>query len=208
MGRRPGKVTDWSITISKEEDTTELPWQIEEFFKLDSVTKAYAVCEEADGEDARKHIHAGFKYYKPYKSDYTKWFTDTFNKECGFKDAELKFHYHDDLITLAGGYCRKAEHTVLFSKGISDEDLEYGKEQYERATRKKQLRKWGDRHHIITRNKFDCMVGGQMAIIGCDKQTAITELMADGWAFSESIPNTEKVYEQLFLDRQRHGATV
>lgn len=154
-------------------------------------------------------MHIGFTTNRAYNSDY-KWWSKS-SKEAGFEEPALEIHYHNDILGLVGGYCSKALQTdrkPLGSKGFSDEQLEFGKELYKRGLRKQRIKKFADRHHIITPDKLELVLGAQMAELDCSKEEAIVELAADGWGFARSIKGLEEVYKHLYADRQRHESTV
>lgn len=197
----------WSLTWSPEEDVEELPEFFEEWFKDDSVTRVVAIKERHIG--GKWHIHAGLEYYKAYNSDYTKWFTNV-AEQAGFKNPALEFKAHRNLLGLVGGYCTKSvDKDILFQKGFTDEQLEFGRNTYEKGLRKQRVKRQLDDWHIIQPDKIDAAIGIQMAELDTnDRDTAIAGLVADGWCFARSVKNTAEMYKQLYLDRQRHEHAV
>lgn len=169
------------------------------------ITRFYAIFERHD-EHSKWHLHIGFSTRKSYNSDYKWW-----KKGCegaGFKEPALDIHYHNNLLGLVGGYCSKAasgDRQLLGGKGFTDEQLEWGKEQYERGLRRQRVKNALDELRVINKDKFDAAVGYQQAELGIlSKEEAIASLVEDGWAFSQSVKNTEAMYKQLYLDRQRY----
>lgn len=199
---------DWSLTWSPENDVSEFPEFWKDVCESPHITRYYAILERHD-EESKWHMHVGFTTKRSYNSDY-KWWQKA-SKESGFEEPALEIHYHNDIIGLVGGYCSKALKTdrkIIGSKGFTEEQLQYGQEIYERGLRKQRIRKHADRHHIITPDKLELVIGAQMAELDCDKEEAIVELAADGWAFARSVKGLEEVYKHLYADRQRHESTV
>lgn len=205
----------WTLTWSPEDEVTELPDFLEEWFKDHSVIRVVAIRERHTAICKCKcpvgkwHIHAGLEYYRAYNSDYTDWFTDV-AKEAGMAKPALEFTAHRNLLGLVGGYCTKSDdREVLFQKGFSEEQLEWGRNEYAKGLRKERVKRRLAEIHIIQPDKIDAAIGIQMAELGTDnRDEAIVGLVADGWAFARSIKGTEVMYKQLYLDRQKHESTV
>jgi len=199
MGRSEKNAFDWSLTWSPEEDVETWPDFLRDWMSHKSVTRCYAILERHTSDD-KWHLHIGFTFYRSYKSDY-KWY-EAACKKAGLTSPALEIKYHDNILGLVGGYCAKSEagdRKLLFKKGFSDEQLEWGHDQYLRGLRKQRVRKFADKHHVITPDKFDTVVGAQMCELECDEAEAIISLAEDGWSFSRSKRGLSGLYRDLCM---------
>lgn len=190
---RVKEARDWLLTWSPETDVTEenLPEYICRFMDSGNVSRCYAVLEKAD----KWHLHIGFSTVRAFNSDY-KWWKDGF-KEHGFEAPALDIKYHNDIITLIGGYCQKdGNRKMLFSKGITEEQLEFGKSKYIRRQRRQAIRRDLDDYISIPREKYDVALGSYMARTGSTREQAIIGLAQDGFAFASSQKGMERLYER------------
>lgn len=180
---------DWLLTWSPEEGVSTIPEAIREFLEGRDVTRYYAVCEEA----GKAHIHAIFSTSATYNSDY-KWWRKIF-AEAGFKEPALDIKYHDNPIVCAGGYLQGKE---IGRKGFSDEQLAYGKQQYQLRNLRQRIRKFADDHIVISRDKFDAAIGGIMAEADCDEDRAILIAREAGFAFGTSKRGGARQYKDIY----------
>lgn len=199
---------DWSLTWSPDDHVGEIPTFWNEVMQSEHVTRYVAILERHDAE-SKWHLHIGFSTKRSYNSDY-KWWKDA-AKNAGFEAPAIDIHYHNDILGLVGGYCAKAQEgdrKLVGRKGFTDEQLEYGQEIYQRGLRKQRVKRFADRHHNIHPDKFELVIGAQMAELECDQRQAIVSLAADGWAFTRAQGGLTEVYKQLYTDRQRHESAV
>lgn len=193
---------DWSLTWSPEEDVTDMPEFFRQWMEHSNIRRCVAILERHTAED-KWHMHIGFTYYRSYKSDY-KWWKDAL-KGAGFEEPGLCIKYHDNILGLVGGYCSKADEgdrRVLFTKGFTNEQLEYGKQLYIKGQRRQRVRKFLDSHLVINAAKVEAAVGAMQAELECDEKTAVYHLVDDGWCFSNSIKGYSQVYQIKYLERQ------
>jgi len=197
MVRQQKNCFDWSLTWSPEEDVFDWPDFIRDWMSSKDVTRCYAILERHTVED-KWHLHVGFTYYRSYKSDY-KWWAPAC-KAAGLESPALEIHYHDNLLGLVGGYCSKSaagDVKLLFKKGFSDDQLEYGKDQYARGLRRQRVRRVLDKHLVIHPDKFELAVGAIIAETGCSAERACATLAEDGWCFSRSKRGLIDLYSEV-----------
>lgn len=205
MPRHEKNCYDWSLTWSPEEDCRELPPFLAEFLSSNCVSKAAAIAER-HGEADKWHIHAGFRMYKSYNSDY-KWYKKPFDL-AGLSSPALDIRWHDNLFGLVGGYMAKAEsgdRLSLLSRGFSDSDIAYGVDQYAKGIRRKRIRRFVDGHLVINRSKFEVAVGAACAEFNCGEGEAVVALAEAGFGFSDSVKGNSEIYAELYKEKVKMG---
>lgn len=199
---------DWSLTWSPNDDVRNIPDFWQEVMQSPFVTRYYAILERHDAE-SKWHLHIGFSTKRSYSSDY-KWWKEP-AKDMQFEEPALDIHYHNNLTGLVGGYCSKAQEgdrEFVGSKGFTDEQLQYGKELYERGLRKQRIRRWVDKFHNIQPDKLEVVIGAQMHELSCDQNTAILSLAQDGWAFARSQKGLTPIYRDMYAQEQELGGDI
>lgn len=178
------KSADWSGTWSPEEDVEVIPEEIAKFLSNDIVTKAFAVIEKDD--DHKGHLHFGFRLRREYDSDY-KWWEKPFEAK-GFKTPALLIRATKNLCGLVGGYCSKAEGTkVVFRRGYTDEELDYGRREYEVGVKRKGIIKFAEDFRAIHPAKFDVILGAVKAEYNIqDREEGIRKMASLKFAFANS----------------------
>lgn len=195
------KAQDWSGTWSPEAPVTDLPKEIEAFLSCKNVTKAFAVIE-AD-EFHKGHLHFGFRLGKAFDSDYNWWGPLFEEKNKTFKKPALLIKATKTLHGLVGGYCAKAETTrVVFRRGFTDEELAFGRREYENGIQRKTIREFSERFQCIHPARFHVVLGATKQQFGLVEDEAAIERMARiGFAFSNGCQaDTEKVYRTLYKE--------
>lgn len=196
---------DWSLTWSPENDVSELPKFLDDFMHSKDITRCVCITER-HGAEEKWHIHIGFTYYRSYKSDY-KWWKKPF-EEAGFKEPAIEIKYHNNIFGLIGGYLGKSVESdvkQLFSKGFSNDEVEFGKEEYNKGLRRQKLRKFLDPLLIINRDKFEAAVGATMREHGCNESEAEIILADDGWCYATSKRGNKDVYGDMYREKEFRG---
>lgn len=184
---------DWLLTWSPEEGVKTVPEKIQEFLEGSDVRRYIAVCEFS----GKHHIHVAFSTEVSYNSDY-KWWKKIFEK-AGFKEPALDIKYHNNLIVCAGGYMQGQ---VLGRKGFTDEQLEFGREQYMLRQVRQRIRTFTDDIRIIPRAKFTATIGGIMAEADCDEKSAIRLARDMGFSFENDKTGHEQ-YRDIYAKRAK-----
>lgn len=197
MVRKEKNQFDWSLTWSPEEDITTWHPFLAAWMHSTKITRCYAILERHTSED-KWHLHIGFTYYRSYKSDYKWWAAEC--EKAGLKSPALEIHAHDNIFGLVGGYCHKSkegDRKLLFKKGFSDDQLEYGLNQYIAGLRRQRVRRILDKHLVIHPDKFELAVGAIIAETGCKREGAIDALARDGWCFGRSHKGMVDLYAEV-----------
>lgn len=184
---------DWLLTWSPEEDIDHIPKKIQDFLESRDVIRYYGVCESA----GKKHIHVAFTTACTYNSDY-KWWEKIFAAQ-GFKAPALDIKYHNNIIVCAGGYLNGK---CIGRKGFTDEQIEYGYEQYILRSARQKVRKFVDDHIVISRDKYECAIGAIMSERSCSKQDAEELAVAMGFVFGTSKRGNTERYAHIYAERK------
>jgi len=196
---------DWSLTWSPEVDCQQLPEFMAAFAAHSDVRKVIAIAER-HGVGDKWHIHMGFRYHRSYNSDY-KWYKPAFEL-AGFSAPALHIVGHDNLMGLAGGYLTKGEESdrvLLYRKGFTNEELEYGKRCYIQGLSGKRIKKFLQGYNVVHRGKFECAIAATMSEDQCDEGSAVVALAEKGFAFADSIKGLTAVYKELYDERKKMG---
>jgi len=196
---------DWSLTWSPEEDCQELPQFLADFLSSGIVTKACAIAERHTSED-KWHIHAGFRLSRSYTSDY-KWYKKAFDL-AGLSAPALDIHWHDNLFGLIGGYMSKSvggNKISLFTRNVSDTEMEYGVAEYNKGISRKRIRRFNDSHFVIHRSKLEVAIGAACAEYNCGEGEAIVALAEAGFGFADSIKGNAEIYKEIYKEKLKMG---
>ena len=199
MGRVKG-VSDWLLTYSPEVDAKNLPPDLLEVINSQwGITRGVLVAEKEE----KWHCHFIFSTSRAYNSDY-KWYA----KGIAHLDygPELDIKYHDSFLGCAGGYMEKdSERIIVNCYGVSEKELDYGKELYKKRLRRKEVRKFIDDHIIINPSKIDVAIGAYKAKFdigfGFSDEKALQMMAADGFAFAQARPGYSLDYAKLFKEK-------
>lgn len=186
---------DWLLTWSPEEGVSQVPEVIQEWLDGSDVRRYYAVCETS----GKQHIHIAFSTYVTYNSDY-KWWVKIFEK-FGFKAPALDIKYHNNIIVCAGGYFESTA-IKLGSKGFTEEQIQYGRDQYALRSLRQRVRTFANDHIVVSRDKFQVVIGAIMAEASCGKEEAIEIARDAGFAFGTSTKGGEDQYAEIYRQRE------
>jgi len=198
------KSFDWSGTWSPENEVEEIPTEIASFLSNEIVTKAFAVIEK--DADHKGHLHFGFRLRREYDSNY-KWWKKDF-EEVGFKEPALLIRATKNLHGLVGGYCSKAEGTqVVFRRSFTDEELAYGRKEYENGKARQRIIKFTDEFRTVHPAKFDITLGSIKAEYNIsDNEEAIRKMADLRFAFANSNRGETSDYtKHQYLEYKRHN---
>lgn len=199
---REKNAKDWILTWSPPEDCQEIPEEIERVLDSDAVTRHYTIAERHGNSGEKWHIHAGFTTVRTFNSDYKWW--QTHFKSVGLEEPALDIKYHNNIFGLVGGYCTKSENTKFVkSRGFTQEQLDYGKDIYDRRQRRQRIRKFCDDYIPIPKSKFEVAIGAMQAEMDCNKDEAIKFMADDGFAFAESYRGLEWIYRNNYNEMSK-----
>lgn len=128
-------------------------------------------------------LHVLFSTERTYNSDY-KWYKQYFGDEAVPPAFDLK--YHNDFIGCIGYLLKKQETKVLSCIKISQQQVDAGKERYQRGLRRQRVRTYLANYRIIHPRQFEAALGAYMAETESDQATSIRELARDGFVFAGS----------------------
>lgn len=209
---RAGRVQDWSLTLALDTDLTEVPDWLETFLLSDDVERFVAINEKAK----HWHIHVGFTTRRKYTSDYKAWFTALYsNKDERFTTSEhaVELRHHKDILQLVGGYCAKEDDEnlrVFGDKGFTAEQLQHGKELYEKSLKRSKIRDAMARLVSVPREQYDAVVGYAMAEGDAENEgSAVGWLIDAGFAFASNVqPHTRNLVQQRYRDNYIRDRSV
>lgn len=196
--------SDWLLTWSPPDDSKDIPPKIKDFMEGPDVRRYIAVREYSH----KWHIHIAFSTVATYNSDYANrqdkngkpkktWWEKPF-AAAGFKHPAIDIKYHNDIIKLAGGYL---EGEIIANKGFSQEQLEYGKQQYQLRKQRQKIRQFIDDHIVVSRDKYEVCIGAIKAANSCSEQEAISLAAEMGFAFGNSRKGMVQAYEEIFREK-------
>jgi len=186
---------DWLLTWSPPEDAHDLPEDIKKVIRTWPVSRGILVAEKEE----KWHVHYLFSTSRSYNSDYKWW--EPFFKEKNYGPA-LDIRYHNNFVVCAGGYLSKdAERNIIKIYNVSEAQLLWGSEEYDRRLARQKIRSFVDDLLVINPDKYDAAVGAVQAEQGCSSEEAEFHLARMGFAFSRSRPGREEYYRRMQLER-------
>lgn len=191
---------DWLLTWSPAEAVVGVPDFIVHGFSEFGPTRVLSVIE-ATGE-----LHVLFSTKRSYNSDYA-WWKPYFGAQAVKPAFDLK--YHDNFCGAIGYLLKGTDTIILECSNISEQQVTYGKEQYQRGLRRQRVRTFVAENRIIHARAFDAAVGAYIAEGCADKDIALCEMVRDGFMFAgsgtgDTISEYSRVYRQRALLRDVH----
>jgi len=193
---------DWLLTWSPEDDAKTLPNELISVINAEwGISRGVLVAEK----EVKWHCHFIFSTSRAYGSDYKWWKKSIAHLDYG---PELDIKYHDNFLGCAGGYLSKdAERIVIQCYGINDQEIEYGKNLYEKRLRRKKIRNFVDDLIVINKSKIDAAIGAYMAMdtsgFGMTEEKCLKLMAEDGFAFADSHKGEAKLYSKIYAEREK-----
>jgi len=154
-------------------------------------------------KEEKWHVHFIFSTSRSYNSDYKWWKKSIEHLKYG---PEFDLKYHDNFLCCAGGYCQKDEsRKILASKGISEEQLEYGSRLYVLRQQRQRIRRYVDDLLVINPSKIDAAIGAMQVEANCDTDEAEIRLATAGFAFASARPGYQEVYKRDYENKRMHN---
>jgi hypothetical protein len=101
---------------------------------------------------------------------------------------------------------KDAERIIINCYGVSDKELKFGDELYQKRLRRKNMRKFVDDHIIINPSKIDAALGAYHALhdngFGITDEKALEMMASDGFVFAQARPGYKNTYMKLFKEQQ------
>lgn len=184
---------DWLLTWSPGETVAEVPKFINDAFEKFRCSRSLSVIEDT-GE-----LHILFTTSRSFNSDY-KWWKSDFGELAVAPAFDIK--YHDNFCGAIGYLLKKHDTTILGCVNISKEQVEYGKDVYQRGLRRQRVRAFMAENRIIHPRAFDAAIGAYLGE-GCpDRDLAVAEMVRDGFMFAGS-GDVDTVHEYCNIYRRR-----
>lgn len=196
MSKKIGRVKDakdWLLTWSPGEVVVETPKFIDDAFSKFTCTRSLSVIEDT-GE-----LHILFSTSRSFNSDY-KWWKSEFGELAVAPAFDVK--YHDNFCGAIGYLLKKDCTRILKCVNISREQVEFGKEVYQRGLRRQRVRAFVAENRVIHPRAFDAALGAYIAEGCADKDVAIGEMVRDGFMFAGS-GGFETVHEYAAVYKRR-----
>jgi len=191
---------DWLLTWSPEEDALDLPEDLKSIIRTWPISRLLLVAEK----EQKWHVHCLFSTSRSYNSDYKWWAADLKDKAYG---AALDIRYHNNFLVCAGGYMSKDyERKILKVYNVTQAQMEYGAEEYNKRLVRQKIRRNLDDFVVIQPDKFDAAVGALQAERGYDRAEAEIRLGEYGFCFARSSSGHTELYRRMYLRQKEVSA--